>query len=49
MLDYLVGDAPALDKPPAFSLGAEAEILEKEDRVDREGVVELDHVDVLGA
>src|SRR4029077_404594 len=42
-------DAATLDKRAAFSLGAETEILEKEDRVDREGVIELDDIDILGA
>src|SRR5260221_13246246 len=36
------------DKRPALALGTEAEVLEEEDRVDREGVVELQHVDVGG-
>ena len=40
-------DAAAGDKAAAFALRAEAEILEEEDRVDREGVVELDDIDVL--
>src|SRR5689334_14156916 len=39
-------DPSALDKTPAFALGAEPEILEKQDRVDREGIVELQLIDL---
>jgi len=42
-------DAAALDKAAAFALRAEAKILEEQDCVDREGVIELDDVDVFGA
>src|SRR5579885_790782 len=40
------GDAAALDKAAAFALLAEAEVFEEQDRVDREGVVKLDDVDI---
>src|SRR5580692_8047679 len=38
----LGGDASAADEGPAFALLAEAEILQEQNGVDREGVVELD-------
>src|SRR5439155_11941338 len=40
------GDMPAVDKASAVALRAKPEVLEKEDRVYREGVVELDDIDV---
>ncbi len=39
--------APALDVRAALALRAEAEVLQEQDRRDREGVVELEHVDVV--
>src|SRR3546814_2054105 len=42
-------DPPARHEAPALALGAEAEIFEEQDRVDREGVVELQRVHVGGA
>src|ERR1051326_7302263 len=40
-------DAAARHKRSALALRAEAEIFEEQDRVEREGVIELDDIDVL--
>ena len=45
-LDFSVV-AHGFGKAPAFALGAEAEILEEQDRVDRERVIELDDIDIF--
>jgi hypothetical protein len=39
-------DGPAGHEVTALALLAEAQVLQEQDGVDREGVVELDHVDV---
>ena len=42
-------DRAAGDERPALALGAKAEVFEEQDRVDGEGIVELDDIDVAGA
>src|SRR5215470_9708498 len=37
-------DPPAFDKCPALALLAESQVLQEENRVDREGIVKLNHV-----
>src|ERR1700730_11112919 len=44
----LRGNAAVGDKAAALALGTGAKILEEEDRVDREGVVEVDDIDLAG-
>jgi hypothetical protein len=39
-------DCTARDERAAFTFGAEAKVLEEEDRVDRERIVQLDDIDV---
>ena len=45
----LGGDTPAADERAAFALLAEAKILKEQNGVDREGVIELDGVDIRRA